>query len=204
MEHHRQCTQSLTSLIEQLIHSCDNSDNREVLQQMKGLQLHKYVSSQQSPSRSFGLKKSAASGSNSPKTPKHSIKASLFSFFERKNSPDESHSSFYVDLNQQDINESNQSNSVLHTDKTGICQSDALIQLGLDPAVSNEESASPTGVEIHTTPNDALVAMTNSAVLDGLELMSKSVLPSPSSATSAVHGLESLAKPVLNSGAMGM
>lgn len=56
-------------------------------------------SPRQSPSRSNSRKKQNQ-GSFSPKLPpkQNTLKSSFFSLFERKSSPDENNSSFYVDL----------------------------------------------------------------------------------------------------------
>ena len=201
-EYHQKCTQSLSPLIEQLMHICDNNDNGDLLQLMKNLELHRYMSSRQSPSRSFGLKKTSAPGSNSPKASKHSIKASLFSLFERKNSPDESNSSFYVDLDQRGSNESSQSQLVSVPDKTGSSQSETLIQLGLDPAVSNEESANFLGAEVYKTTDNAFILTPSPAVCEGVQLRPKYQGLSPGSP--ANFGLESDSKPVISVGATGM
>ena len=206
LEHYRQCTQSLTHLIEQLIHSCDNFDHAEILQQIKSLELHRYVPARQSPSRGFGLKKSSTSGSNSPKTPKHSIKSSLFSLFERKNSPDEGSSSFYVDLNQQEIDETSQSKSVSHRDDTDRSQSEALIQLGLDPAVAKEESVMKAGAGKQSgavTAHDAFVKGTSAGLIDSLELSTKGVNQNFVSSATNNHGLEFIPVLVPSSGAIG-
>ena len=200
MDYHHQCTQSLTSLVEQLVHNCDKKENAELFHYIRNLELHKYVSSRHSPSRTFGFKKSSAAGSHSPKAQKHSIKSSLFSLFERKNSPDESTSSFYVDLNQEpQIEKLNQSQSGLDSQKIDNSQSETLIQLGLDPAVSSQESANILSIDPQMTGNDASVPMPGAILLDGLELP---LVPAYQSLSpgSASQGY----KPNLNSGATGI
>lgn len=196
IDYHKQCSQSLTSLIEQLIHTCDKQENSELYHYLQSLELHKYVSSRQSPSRSFGLKKSSSAGSGSPKPQKHSIKASLFSFFERKNSPDEGNSSFYVDLDQQGDDETSQSEPLSHPEKVDNGQSETLIQLGLDPDVSKEKSANILSVD---SGKDALVTVPGAPLLDGLEPPQMSTYQSLSPG-SASQG----SKPCLNSGAAGI
>ena len=141
----------------------------------------------------------SAAGSNSPKSQKHSIKSSLFSLFERKNSPDESTSSFYVDLNQEPEIETSQSQPVLQSHKVDNSQSETLIQLGLDPAVSSQESANILSVDSHKTANNALVPVPGATLLDGLELPMAPAYQSLSPG-SASQGY----KPSLNSGATGI
>ena len=146
------------------------------------------------------MKKSSAAGSNSPKAQKHSIKSSLFSLFERKNSPDESHSSFYVDLNQEPQSEKiNQSQPALDTQKLDNSQSEALIQLGLDPVVSSQESANILRVDNSPlTSHGTSVAVQGATLLDVLEVPTVPAYQglSPGSASQGY-------KPSLNSGATG-
>lgn len=102
---------------------------------MQSLKLKNPSSVVQSPVKHAALyRKMLGSGSSSPRTQKHGLKASLFSLFERKNSPEEGKSSFYVEIDQkQNERNLNQSENVLEDHVTQNSQSDVLVDLGLDP-----------------------------------------------------------------------
>lgn len=98
LDYHQMCSATIASLLSILVQTSECSDNKDVLLQMSNLDLIP-PSPRQSPSRSNSRKKQTQ-GSFSPKLPpkQNTLKSSFFSLFERKSSPDESTSSFYVDL----------------------------------------------------------------------------------------------------------
>ena len=147
-EYHQMCSNTVSMVINHLAASSDCQENRDLLLQLKALELNKYVTSRQSPTRNSGQKKSAINTSlGSPKSQKHgSFKASLFSLFERKNSPEEGNSSFYVDIGQSVDETSLEAEKVTNEMKSRSQtmeknQSDVLIQLGLDPNKSELSAA---------------------------------------------------------------
>ncbi|KAJ8303333.1 hypothetical protein KUTeg_019729 [Tegillarca granosa] len=145
-DYYQMCSTTITSLLKKLVQSGENTDNKDLLQQMDSLDLLT-SSPRDSPNRSFSRKKN--SGSSSPKTKnKHNTFTSSFlSLFERKNSPDEKSSAFYVDLNQPaSIQSESDGSSHMSTDN----QSDILVQIGLDPV--QEEKLGEQRVPSMITP----------------------------------------------------
>lgn len=133
-EYHQLCSSIVSSAIDHLTNTSEDQDYSELLQQVQSLKL-KNPSIVQSPVKHAALyKKMLGSGSRSPKSQKHGLKASLFSLFERKNSPEEGNSSFYVEIDpKQSERNLNQSENVLEDHLTQNSQSDVLVDLGLDP-----------------------------------------------------------------------
>lgn len=163
-EYHMLCSNLVSSAIDHVMASSEELSDPELLQQVKALDLRHFSV----PSK---LKKSSISGLASPKTKHGSLKASLFSFFERKNSPEEGNSNFYVDIDnpneeggakyisennssgRQDVfknhvTDSGQSESVEKEHVTETSQSEVLVDLGLDPSPissgATSQSVSPS------------------------------------------------------------
>lgn len=159
------CSNLISSAIDQVLVSSDEHSDPELLQQVRALDLRHFSL----PSK---LKKSSISGLSSPKVKHGSLKASLFSFFERKNSPEEGNSNFYVDIDNQNeeggtnsveqnnrteavskthVTDCGQSESVDKGHVTEKSQSDVLVDVGLDPSPTNSavnsKSVSPLAVK---------------------------------------------------------
>lgn len=136
-EYHQLCSNLVSSAIDHLTIMFENQENTELLQQVQSLKLKQLAPMQTPVQHAILSRKMSASGNNSPKALKHGLKASLFSLFERKNSPEEGKSSFYVDIDQKkDVSDNvstSQSEDVSHSHMTQNSQSDVLIDLGLDP-----------------------------------------------------------------------
>lgn len=129
------CSTTITSLLKKLVQSGETSDNKDLLQQMDSLDLLT-SSPRDSPNRSLSRKKNAGSSSPKTKNKHNTFTSSFLSLFERKNSPDEKSSAFYVDLNQPaSIQSESDGSSHMSADN----QSDILVQIGLDP-VQEEKS----------------------------------------------------------------
>ncbi|XP_045193117.2 uncharacterized protein LOC123549256 [Mercenaria mercenaria] len=160
-EYHQLCSDLVSSAIDHLTITCEDQENSELLQQIQSLKLKNMSAPLPSPVRHAALtRKMSGSGSSSPKHHKHGLKASLFSLFERKNSPEEGKSSFYVDIDQKKSEEdtvcSSQSENISDGHVTQNSQSDVLVDLGLDPSPSDKmlkEGISPTVGNSVLAPN---------------------------------------------------
>ncbi|KAL3860254.1 hypothetical protein ACJMK2_010403 [Sinanodonta woodiana] len=140
-DHHQICSRSLWSRVEALALVCEKHGNIDIIKQIKSLELS--LSPHQSPSRTIASKGSLNSVSGSPKlVSKHgNFKTTLFSFFDRKNSPSqESRSSFYVDLPLQSDNQEMLNDQNMQESKAG----GVLVQLGLDPDTNLNQLSSKT------------------------------------------------------------
>lgn len=134
-EYHQLCSNLVSAAIDRLTIKSESEENSELFQQIHSLKLQNPAPRVQSPVRHAALcRKMSGSDSCSPKIQKLGLKASLFSLFERKNSPEEGKSSFYVDIDQKQSEENtNQSTTVSEDHMTKKSQSDVLVDLGLDP-----------------------------------------------------------------------
>lgn len=147
----------MSSAIDHLTITCEDQENKELLQEIQSLKLKNLSTPLPSQGRHAPLsRKASGPGIGSPKSHKHGLKASLFSLFERKNSPEEGKSSFYVDINQKQTEEdianstqsenvseshvmqNNQSDTVSEGQVTQNSQSEVLVDLGLDPSSSGK------------------------------------------------------------------
>ncbi|KAH3692550.1 hypothetical protein DPMN_193099, partial [Dreissena polymorpha] len=98
-DYHQMCSTLLSTAIEHLHSMCREETNLELANQLKTLDL--------SAANYAKAKKPSTSGRSSPRTTKPGLKASIFSFFERKNVAEEGgNSSFYVDIDDvTDLND---------------------------------------------------------------------------------------------------
>ncbi|KAL4234078.1 hypothetical protein ACF0H5_005732 [Mactra antiquata] len=139
-EYHQLCSNLVSSAVDHLIVTCEDQENSELCQQIQSLQLKSFSNLSNTNTRQTCLKKAPTYGGNSPKLHKHGLKASLFSLFERKNSPEEGKSSFYVDIDEKTENKdsgaTDQSGVMSYNDKN-LSQSEVLIEVGLDPSPSS-------------------------------------------------------------------
>ncbi|WAR13218.1 hypothetical protein MAR_027398 [Mya arenaria] len=134
-EYHLLCSNVVSSAVDRLTSACDDPSSSDLADQVKSLNLHM-------PYSMTSKAKKTPTVTNSPKNQKHGLKASLFSFFERKNSPDEGKSAFYVDIDKEEVQEGDKcsdgtlsqsdSSSKHHVTEAG--QSEILVDLGLDPS----------------------------------------------------------------------
>lgn len=146
-EYHLLCSNLISSAIEHIAIAGEEQTDHNLQEQVKSLDLRHFTVPLAASTK---VKKSSISGLSSPKTQKHgSKKGSLFSFFERKSSPEEGNSYFYVDIDQQQ-----EGGVAKHVDEMSHdqpqSQSDVLVDVGLDP---NPKCANSTSSSLPTSPS---------------------------------------------------
>lgn len=169
-DYHQLCSNLVTSAIDHLNVTGDSQEHVELLQEIQSLKLHNPASPVPSVAKHAGLRRtSGSSGISSPKINKHGLKASLFSLFERKNSPEEGKSLFYVDFDGKDALDSSprtvSTGQLTITNQSSVekarpgspaasqsSQSDVLIDLGLDPNPSDRNQQDDKLTPSHKVP----------------------------------------------------
>ena len=148
-EYHILCSNLITSALERLTAFSNDQQDEFLAEEMKSLGLLSAP-----PTNVSSKTKKQSQGAQSPKPGKHGLKASLFSLFERKSSPEEGKSAFYVDFDENtdkdhetvrtpikllDKNSTTLENKMSQSETSGtgnvaaVNQSEVLVDLGLDP-----------------------------------------------------------------------